>query len=116
MKEGLTYASIWGHTPHYVSISPNPRVTYALLTRLRSLVDLEVDMEGQREAGEAFDAQVTREIAKQGDVTAYVRRLEQRYDAANAPTGEIPSPDAMVKELEEFLRSQQQDPDERTGP
>ena len=116
MMEGLSYASIRGHTPHYVSISPNPRVTYALLTRLRSLVDLEVDMEGQREAGEAFDAQVTREIAKQGDVTAYVRRLEQRYDAANAPTGEIPSPDAMVKELEEFLRSQQQDLDEQTEP
>jgi proteasome assembly chaperone (PAC2) family protein len=111
-KSGLPYASIWGHSPHYVNSSPNPKVSYALLTKLLSLVDLGVDLEELRLAGDAFEAEVTKAIAKEADVSAYVRRLEQRYDAANEPDVEIPSPGDMVKELEEFLKSQRQQPGE----
>ena len=105
-KIGIMHASIWGHCPHYVNTSPNPRVSYSLLTKLRSFVDFEVDLEELRLAGDAFDSEVAKSIAKQPDVTNYVQRLEQRYDAANAPSGDIPSPDIMVKELEDFLKSQ----------
>ena len=112
-KEGLAHASIWGHCPHYVNTSPNPKVSYALLTKLRSLVDFEADLEELRLAGEAFEGEVTKAISKQGDLSAYVQRLEQRYDAASELTGDIPSSDDMVKELEEFLKSQQQPPNNR---
>ena len=108
-KRGLPHASIWGHSPHYVTTSPNPRVSYSLLTRLRSLVDFDVDLEELRAAGDAFETEVTGVIAKEADMTAYVRRLEQRYDEAHAPTGDIPSPDAMVEEFEQFLRGQRSD-------
>ncbi len=107
-NKGIPQASIWGHCPHYVNTSPNPRVSYALLTKLRNLVDFEVDLEELRLAGEAFEAEVTKAIAADSDVSAYVRRLEERYDEAHAPTEEIPSPEAMVRELEDFLRSQRQ--------
>ena len=107
IKQGMSHASLWGHSPHYVTVSPNPKVTYSLLARLRSLVDIEVDLEELRGAGEAYSTKVSRAIAKQVDVMAYVRRLEQRYDEADAQSSDIPSPDAMVQELEDFLRSQQ---------
>jgi len=47
-------------------------------------------------------------------VSSYVTRLEQRHDAAHSspPSDEIPDPDAMVEELEEFLKSQRQGPEE----
>ena len=106
VKKGLAHASVWGHSPHYVTTSPNPKVSYTLLSRLRSLADFDLELEELRKTGEAFEAEVSQAIAKQADVTAYVRRLEQRYDAAHAPTDDIPSPDAMVQELEEFLKSQ----------
>ena len=105
-KSKLPHASIWGHSPHYVTTSPNPKVSYALLTRLRSLIDFETDLEELRLAGEAFESEVSKAIAKEPDVSSYVQRLEQRYDEANTSSEEIPSPDTMVKELEEFLKSQ----------
>ncbi len=105
-KSGLPHASIWGHAPHYVNTSPNPRLSHALLTKLRSLVEFEVDLEELRLAGETFESEVSEAIAKEPDVNSYVRRLEQRYDAAHATSGELPNSEAMVEELEEFLKSQ----------
>jgi proteasome assembly chaperone (PAC2) family protein len=110
-EQGLSHASIWGHCPHYVSTSPNSVVSHALLTKLRSLVDFDVDMDELREEGEGFEDEVEKAISKELDVTAYVRRLEQRHDEANELSGDIPSSDDMVKELEEFLKSQRHGPD-----
>ena len=110
-KKGLMHASIWGHSPHYVTTSPNPRVSFALLTKLKNLIDLEVDLEELELAGEAFQSEVTKAISKQPDVNSYVQRLEQRHDEAHAPSGDIPTPEDMVEELEEFLRSQRQGSD-----
>lgn len=110
-KLGLPNASIWGHCPHYVNTSPNPKVSFALLTKLRSVVDFDVELEELRLAGEAFEEEVTKAIAKEPAVSAYVTRLEERHDAAAESVGDIPSPDDMVKELEEFLKSQRQQSD-----
>ncbi len=76
--------------------------------RLRSLVDVDVDLDELRLAADAYQTEVDKVISKQPDVTSYVSRLEQRYDEANQSTEEIPSPDTMVRELEDFLRSQRQ--------
>jgi len=110
-ENGLSHASIWGHCPHYVSSSPNSVVSLALLTKLRNLVDFDVDMDELREEGVGFEDEVEKAISKEPDVTEYVRRLEQRHDEAKESSGDIPSSDDMVKELEEFLKSQRQGPD-----
>lgn len=112
-RNGLAHANLWGHCPQYVNTSPNPAVSHALLARLRSLVDFDVDLEELRLAGDAFQTEITKAIAKDSDVSAYVRRLEQRYDAAHEPSGEMPNPDDMVKELEEFLKRQRRGRGER---
>jgi proteasome assembly chaperone (PAC2) family protein len=114
-KRGLAHASLWGHSPHYITARSNPKVTYALLTRLIGLVDCQVDLEPLRLAGRAFEEDIGRAIAKQDDVTAYVQRLERRYDAADQSENEsadIPSPEAMVKELEDFLKRERRSPDQ----
>ena len=107
-KMDLPYASIWGHCPHYVQTSPNPRVSHALLLKLRSLVDFDIEMEELRLSGVAFEDEVSKAISKQPEVSTYVERLERRHDAANAPPDEIPNPETLVQELEDFLKSQQQ--------
>ena len=109
---GMAQASIWGHCPHYVNTSPDPKVSHALLTRLRSLIDIDVDLEELYIAGNAYQEEVDKVIAKQPDVSSYVRRLERRYDDAHTATEEIPSPETMVQELENFLRSQSQGNDD----
>ena len=101
-----------GHCPHYVNTSPDPKVSHALLTRLRSLIDIDIDLEELYIAGNTYQEEVDKVIAKQPDVSSYVRRLERRYDEARTATEEIPSSETMVQELENFLRSQSQGTDE----
>lgn len=105
---GLEHASIWGHSPHYVQTSPNPRVSHALLAKLNNLIEFSVDLTELRLAGESFVEDVSKATANQAKVSAYVEKLERRYDESHGPEddGEIPDPDEMVRELEEFLRSQ----------
>ena len=113
-QNGLEHASIWGHSPHYVQTSPNPRVSHALLTKLNNLVDFDVDLEELYLAGQAFEEDVSKAIDAQSDVGAYVTRLEQRYDASHQPEDDdIPDPDDMVRELENFLRTQRRPDDEQ---
>ena len=103
-RKGLAQASIWGHCPHYVTTSPNPKVSHALLLRLRSLIDFEADLEELQLAATTFETEVTKSISSEQDVSAYVEKLEQRYDSASEDVGDIPSPSDMVEELEQFLR------------
>ena len=113
-RKNLAQASIWGHCPHYVTTSPNPKVSHALLVRLRSLVDFDADLGELQLAGEAFESEVTKSISREQDVSAYVKKLEQRHDSATEDKGDIPSAGDMVEELEEFLRrSQSSGPESR---
>ena len=115
-KQGLDHASIWGHSPHYVETSPNPQVSHALLTKLRSLVDFDVDLDELDRAGQAFQNKVSEGMADQSEVSAYVAELERRYDASFEPEDrDIPEPDDMVRELENFLRSQRGSTDVQGG-
>ena len=108
----MGHVSIWGHVPHYVNSSSNLAVSHSLLTRLRRLVDIDVDLQELRAAGEVAVAGLTQATSEEPDITAYVQKLEQRYDAEDAPTGDIPMPEDMVQELERFLKGQSRPPDD----
>ena len=41
---GIEYASIWGHTSHYLQAAPNYRVAHTLLKHFRGILDLPVDI------------------------------------------------------------------------
>lgn len=106
------HVSIWGHVPHYVNSSSNPAVSHSLLTRLRRLVDFDVDLEDLHAAGEVAVAGLTQATSDEPEIVAYVKKLEQRYDAEEDSTGEIPMPEDMVQELERFLKGQGRSPDD----
>ena len=114
-KNGLAHASLWGHSPHYINTSPNPKVTHGLLTKLRTLVEFDVDPDELQDARDSFQQELTEALAKQADMAAYVRELERRYDSEEEPTGEMPSSEAMVEELEHYLKSQQSGPSQPNG-
>jgi proteasome assembly chaperone (PAC2) family protein len=106
---GLPVASLWGHNPHYVTSSSNPRVSLVLLSKLQAMAELRVDLGDLRGAGDAFDSELAQAIGLRSEITSYVTQLEQRYDATVDPSADIPSPSAMVEEMEEFLRQQRGD-------
>lgn len=102
--------SIWGNVPHYIGSISNPPVQSALIASLAHLYELEIDRAELDDAAARFKVQVSRAIASDSDVAAYVRQLEQRDPVADVPEEvgdtptELPSSDVLVRELEEFLR------------
>ena len=105
-EQNMPHANIWSHCPHYVQSSPNPVASYALLERLQSFVDLNIDFEELSLAGQAFSEEISKAIDKQPDVKSYVSTLEAQFDQAPDPSEEIPAGPDMVSEIENFLKSQ----------
>ena len=111
---GLPSASLWAAVPHYVSLAPSPRAAQALVDRLGGLLDVEIDTEELREAGEAYAEQVSAAVATDEETQAYVEELEQRTDEI-PDEGQLPSGDALAAELTRFLRDRERD-DGTPGP
>lgn len=106
-RDGLTYASLWGHSPHYINYSANPKVTYALLDKLRLLLGIDLDLESLKSEGYKFETEIAKALVTQSDAEDYVRQLELEYDTINAPPNETLDPKGLLSDLEDFLRRQQ---------
>lgn len=114
-SQGMGYASVWGHTSHYLQAAPNYRVGYTLAKMLIKLLELPLDLSQLAEAASTFDGEVEEALAKDEQLRTYVTKLEGRYDdALEAP--EVLDPAEVVKDLEQFLRSEQRRrPGDRDG-
>lgn len=119
---GLASSSIWGNVPHYVSSTTNPVIAAALVRAVGQLLDLPVDVSDLDRAAIRFNRQIAEAIAIDEEVARYVRQLEERAAMASADTqpgdstepeptgtGDLPNPDVIVRQLEEFLRQRGQD-------
>ncbi len=106
---GLQYAGIWGHIPHYLQAAPNYKVSHALVSSLNSILDLSLKLDELDSAAAIFEQEVEKAADTDTQLGAYVRKLEQRYDDASALLkADMPKPEEMVKELEEFLKKRRQ--------
>ena len=105
-NQDMEYLSLWGHTSHYLQAAPNYRIGYTLAQNLSSLLGLKLDLEELKTAASTFDEQVADAVARDDQLKAYVEKLEGQYDEST-PASEIPDPADMVRDLEQFLRSEQ---------
>ena len=108
-RRGIHHISLWGHGPHYLESIPNPKLSYTLLDKVGRLMGIRLDLGDLRRAGQRFEEKATEVIAGQEQIVSYVRRLEEAYDASQTtepPLEEIPSPDEVIQDIEEFLKSQ----------
>ena len=134
-KAGIATVSLWGHTPHYLQVRPNPKVSLRLIKGLEQLLDIKVDVEALESQGLNFERRVEQALAGETDVVAYVQRLEAQWDStgglaaagdkaesedaleestgpepagSGAEPGEIPDADQAVRGIEEFLRQERE--------
>jgi proteasome assembly chaperone (PAC2) family protein len=110
-QRGMTSCNVRGQTPHYLGNTTNPAVSRALLTAVSRLLDLELDLSPFEAAVRAFRAQCDQAVAKDAAVQAYVRQLEQDYDATGNETprqrrDDDFHPEQLMRELEDFLRQE----------
>jgi proteasome assembly chaperone (PAC2) family protein len=107
-QAGLPSASLWAAVPHYVQLTPSPRAAKALVERLATLLDFELDVTELEEASETYVQQVSEAVASDADTATYVEELEQRVDELDADE-QLPSGDALAAELTRFLREREED-------
>ena len=109
-RRGLPSLSLMGQAPHYLEGAPNPAVSRALLTYVTRLLDLELDMSQLDTAVQAFGTRCDQAVAQDASTQAYVRQLEQDYDATDgAPRprrDDAFNPEQLMQELEDFLRKE----------
>ena len=106
-KSHLPSASLWAAVPHYVASTPSPKASLALVERAVDLLTTTVDIEDLAIAAADYERQVNEVVAADEDVVAYVRRLEFSIDDDDAVADmETVTGDALVAELERYLREQ----------
>ena len=70
------------------------------------MLGLGLDLSELKTAAASFDREVEEAMDEDEQLRTYVTKLEGRYDES-AEAGEIPDPAEMVRDLEQFLRSEQ---------
>ena len=113
-RKRMVAASLWAPSPEYLSASPNPKVALALLTALRGLFDLPVELGDLQALQEQFDRQVAELVAGDSELQDYVRQLEEQVQTEEAGRAEaeeeqrsqapLPSGEELIREVEEYLR------------
>jgi proteasome assembly chaperone (PAC2) family protein len=112
-RRGMPSLSLMGQAPHYLQGSTNPAVSQALLTYVNRLLDLGLDVSQFDEVVQAFCTRCDQAVAHDASIQAYVRQLEQDYDATvdEAPRplrDEDLNPEQLIQELEDFLREERE--------
>jgi proteasome assembly chaperone (PAC2) family protein len=110
-RRGMPSCNVRGRAPHYLGNTTNPAVSRALLIAVAHLLDLELDVAPFEAAVRAFRTQCDQAVAQDAAIQAYVRQLEQAYDATGDETPRRRREDAfnseqLMHELEDFLRQE----------
>lgn len=114
-RAGLGTASLWGAVPHYIPMIANPKVCAALCRKLSDLLAIDLTLRELDLAARQFERQVNEAIRQNPEIAAYVRQLEssgsgdsEEPEVPVEEPPELPSGEAVVRDLEDFLRRRQQ--------
>lgn len=113
-QRDIPHVAFMGQAPHYIQGGANPAVTQAILSYVKRLLAIELDLSPLDEAKEVFRTRCDQAVANDRSTQATVQQLEQDYDATvdeETPQllDEEINADKLMQELEDFLR------DEREG-
>lgn len=98
---GHSTVSLWAAVPHYVSQSPCPKASLALLHRLEDLLDSPIDQGDLPELARAWERGVAELASDDAEIAEYVAGLEQEQDESELPEA---TGDAIAAEFMRYLR------------
>lgn len=101
---GVPAVSLRASVPHYVSGSPNPKASRALLERFERVTGVRTHWADLDDEARQWEARVDAAMEEDEDVVHYVRRLEERFD--QRAQADMPDADDLAAEFERFLRQQ----------
>jgi proteasome assembly chaperone (PAC2) family protein len=105
----IPVGSLMAQVPHYISSTPSPKATLAIVERVCKLLGTQTPTSDLRQAAAAYERQVNEVVAADDEIAQYVGELERQADeSTDLPEylDELPSGDALAAQLEQFLREQ----------
>jgi len=106
--QGVEGISLWGGAPSYVHGS-YPRLTQCMLQFLSQIWHVALDLEEIEEQVSELEATLNEQIEANPELADYIRRLEQAYDQDEGPQPDM-NTDAIVDEIQQFLRRRRDNP------
>ncbi|MBM4447286.1 MAG: PAC2 family protein [Chloroflexi bacterium] len=106
-RRDIEAISLWGHAPFYVRVETNPMVCLGLVKKLTELLEIEIDFAELIKAGEHLQDMLNQLLADNKELQLYIQKLEEQYEIEGiTPREPSPGADRIIKEVEDFLRSQ----------
>tara|TARA_B100001142_G_scaffold317637_1_gene358824 strand:- start:1547 stop:2419 length:873 start_codon:yes stop_codon:yes gene_type:complete len=107
-KTGIPSIGLWAQVPHYLSTGPYPPAAVELLEGLRSISGIySQDLQLDRKALNTR-SHLDQLIGSNEEHLTMIEKLELAYDQLNSPDESLPSGDDLAEELQNFLRSQEE--------
>ena len=113
-RAGRPSASLWATVPHYITGDQCPPATLAVLRRLERLLGAPLGLEELETASERFRERLEAAIADDERMSAWLRRLDETLAEGDAE--ELPEPDELVGDIEQFLRERSDEGGGRRSP
>ncbi len=127
-RANIPVSSLWAAAPHYLAATPNIKVTAALLSYLNSFLSFNLDLSDIQADAQRFEEQITLLVERDPEASAYVRKLEEQAGAftdddgendddeddilfnpdRTIGTGPLPSADSLIRSVEELLRKERE--------
>ncbi|CAN5883014.1 filament polymerization regulator ParJ [soil metagenome] len=105
-RHGVPATGLWAEVPHYIAGSPDPVAALAMVSRVAELIGTTVDTTELEAAATLHRRQVDDAVAEHGDAADMVTALERHVDSGD-DDDDLPSGEDLAKEIERFLRTQQ---------
>jgi proteasome assembly chaperone (PAC2) family protein len=77
-QDGCEVMSLWAGLPHYISVSPNPRGSLALVQKLGAALPISLDDEPLRREAATFEQRISSIVSSDPELSEYVRQLKRR--------------------------------------
>jgi hypothetical protein len=107
-EAGIATIALWAAVPHYVHTSPSPKATLALVAELERLLGVNFSYGDLADQAFAWERGIDEIAENDEEMSGYIEQLEASRDEVDS---EAASGEAIARELEKFLQSEQRPPD-----
>lgn len=103
-EAGVDALTLWAQVPHYIPAAPYPAATLALVEGLEDAAGIRCDTGTLREQALATRNRLDRLVAEEASHGEMLAELERQHDELGDEPDEMPNPDDLLAEVEQFLR------------
>ena len=96
--------SFWAAVPSYIGHNPSPKAALALVQRVVEFLDIPLGATDLQIAAASYDRQITELVESDPNLAEYAQQILD--DATDEISDMADNPQAMIDELEQYLRQQ----------